>query len=183
MLIFRVLISEGRQSLFHYKKYIYEKIFCLFVDWDLTQWERIPRLSVCSAVRSLIFSLQLLLAVALDRRPAWLRVSPLKHLSSPYTHTSLNGWCMSHVISMHRPGDPRQTAVRDLSKVILCLVAPSFEHRSSLVLGKQHHYSVRLNNIFIYLTYHLWNALNSFFSWSELYKAQLNVSRVHFTAP
>jgi len=28
---------------------------------------------------------------------------------------------MSHVISMHRPGDPRQTAVSDLSKVILCL--------------------------------------------------------------
>jgi hypothetical protein len=37
---------------------------------------------------------------------------------------------------MHRPGDPRQTAASDLSKVILCLVVvPKFEHYlgSSLV--------------------------------------------------
>jgi len=44
---------------------------------------------------------------------------------------------------MHLPGDPRQTAVSDLPKVILCLLAPSFEH-STLVLRvkKQNHSAI-----------------------------------------
>ncbi len=48
---------------------------------------------------------------------------------------------MLHVISMHRPGDPRQAAVSDLSKGIPCLVAPTFEHSTLLVRDKQHNYS------------------------------------------
>jgi len=48
---------------------------------------------------------------------------------------------MPHVISMHRPGDPRQTAVSDLSKVILCLVAPRFEHNALIVRAKLHNHS------------------------------------------
>jgi hypothetical protein len=43
---------------------------------------------------------------------------------------------MLHVISMHRPGDPRQTAVSDFSKVIPCLVAPKFEHSTLAVRAK-----------------------------------------------
>jgi hypothetical protein len=65
-----------------------------------------------------IFSLQLLLAVAVDRKSAWYRVTPLNHLSSPYTLTSHKDQCKSQVIIMHRPVDPRQIAVSDLSKVI-----------------------------------------------------------------
>jgi hypothetical protein len=45
---------------------------------------------------------------------------------------------MLHVISMHRPGDPRQTAVSTLSKVIQCLVAARFEHSTLTVRAKQH---------------------------------------------
>jgi len=44
---------------------------------------------------------------------------------------------MSHVISMYRPDDPRQTAVSDLSKVILCLVEPRFEHSTLVVRANQ----------------------------------------------
>ncbi len=44
---------------------------------------------------------------------------------------------MSHVITTHRPGDPRQTGTYDLSKVILCLVALRFEHNTLVVGGKQ----------------------------------------------
>jgi hypothetical protein len=44
---------------------------------------------------------------------------------------------MSQVISKHRPGDRRQAAVSDLSKVILCLVAPRFEHRTLVVRAKK----------------------------------------------
>ncbi len=44
---------------------------------------------------------QLLLAVALHR-----------------THATYKSRCVSNVISMHLPGDLRQTAVSDLSKVI-----------------------------------------------------------------
>jgi hypothetical protein len=51
-----------------------------------------------------IFFLQLLLAVALERRPARCRVPPLNHLSSEYTLTNHKGRCISHVISMHHPG-------------------------------------------------------------------------------
>jgi hypothetical protein len=40
---------------------------------------------------------------------------------------------MSHVIRMHRPSDPRQTAVSDSPKVILCLMAPTFEHSTLVV--------------------------------------------------
>jgi hypothetical protein len=48
---------------------------------------------------------------------------------------------MSHAISMHLPGDPRQTAVSNLSKFILCLVALRFEHSNLVVHAKQHKYS------------------------------------------
>jgi hypothetical protein len=58
-----------------------------------------------------------------------------------YTLTNHMGRCMSHVISMHRSCNPRQTAVSDLSKVILCLVAPSFEHSIVLVRAKQYNHS------------------------------------------
>jgi hypothetical protein len=50
---------------------------------------------------SLVFFLQLLITVVLDRR---LRRFPLlNHLSSSYILTSHKGRCMSQVISMHRP--------------------------------------------------------------------------------
>ncbi len=39
------------------------------------------------------------------------------------------------VISMHRPGKLRETAVSDFLKVILCLVAPRFERSSLVVRG------------------------------------------------
>jgi hypothetical protein len=42
---------------------------------------------------------------------------------------------MSRVISMYRPGDPRQTAV------ILCLMAPRFEHSTLIERAKQHKHS------------------------------------------
>ncbi len=45
---------------------------------------------------------------------------------------------MSHIISMHRPGDPRYTAVTDLFKVIACLVAPRFEDSTVVVTARQH---------------------------------------------
>ncbi len=48
---------------------------------------------------------------------------------------------MSHVISTHRPDDPRQTAVSDLSKVILCPVAPRFGHSNLVVRAKLHNHS------------------------------------------
>ncbi len=73
-------------------------------------------------------------------------VPPLDHLSYPYTLTNHKGRCMSHVISMHRSGDPRQTVISDLFKVILCLVAPRFED-STLVVHAKHSGSkvVRIN--------------------------------------
>jgi hypothetical protein len=124
-----------------------------YINWNiyfLQMKERIPGLSVTLRYRVLsgdsffspIFFLQLLLAVALDTRPAWCRVPPLNHLISPYALTSHKGQCMSHVISMHRPGDPRQTAVRDWSNVILCLVVPRFQHSSLVVHAKQYNHSV-----------------------------------------
>jgi hypothetical protein len=42
---------------------------------------------------------------------------------------------------MHRPGDPRQTVVSGLSKVILCLLVPRFEHSTLVVRAKQHNHS------------------------------------------
>jgi hypothetical protein len=48
---------------------------------------------------------------------------------------------MSHVISMHRPGDPRQTAFRDLFNVILYLLTPRFEHSTLVVRAKQLNHS------------------------------------------
>ncbi len=88
---------------------------------------------------SSIFFLELLVAVSLDRRPTWHRVPPLNHLSSPYTLTSQKGRCMLHVISMHRLGDPRKTAISDLSKVVLCLVAPKFDHNTLVVRAVSSH--------------------------------------------
>jgi hypothetical protein len=85
-----------------------------------------------------IFFLQLLLAVALDRRPVSCRVPPLNRLSSLRPLTNHKGRCMSDIISIPRPGDPRQTTVSDSSKVILCLAAPRFEHSTLLVRAKQH---------------------------------------------
>jgi hypothetical protein len=100
-----------------------------------------------------IFFLHLLPAVALDRRSAGRRVSPLNHLHSPCTLTNHKGRCMSHIISMHRPGDPRKTAVRDLSKVILCLVAPKFEHGTLIVHAKQHNQSAIAANVLTFLSF------------------------------
>ncbi len=48
---------------------------------------------------------------------------------------------MSHVISMHRPDDPRQTPGSDLSKIILCLLALRFEESTFVVRAKQHNHS------------------------------------------
>jgi len=39
---------------------------------------------------------------------------------------------------MHCPSDPKQTAISDLSKVILCLVAPRFEHITLVIQAKEH---------------------------------------------
>jgi hypothetical protein len=111
--------------------------------------KRIPHISAPLQYRvlsrdsfeSLIFSIQLLLAVALDKRPAWRRVPPFNHLNSTYTLTNHKGPCMSPVISMPCPGDPRQTAVSDLSKVILYLLASRFEHSSLVVCARQHNQS------------------------------------------
>ncbi len=64
--------------------------------------------------------------------------SSAQSLELPYTLTNHKGWCMLHVVSMHRPVDPRQTAVSELSKVIPCLVAPKFEHNTLAVRAKQH---------------------------------------------
>jgi hypothetical protein len=97
--------------------------------------ERISHLSATLRYRVLsgdifespIFFLQLFLAVALDRRS---RIPPLNHLSFLYTLTNHKGRYMSHVINMHRPGDPRQIIVSDLFKVILYLVGT---YKKSLV--------------------------------------------------
>jgi hypothetical protein len=61
----------------------------------------------------------------------------MSRLCSLYTLTSHRGRCMSHVISMHRVGDPRQTAVKDLSRFIPCLAAPRFEHSSLVVRSEK----------------------------------------------
>jgi hypothetical protein len=111
--------------------------------------ERIPRLSATlrytvlseDSFVSLIFFRQLLLVVALERKPAWRRIPLFNLLTFSYTPTNHSNQCMSHVISMHRPDDPRQTAVSDLSKVILCLVPRRFEHSTLVVHAKQYHYS------------------------------------------
>jgi hypothetical protein len=57
---------------------------------------------------------------------------------------------MSHVISMHRPGDPRQTTVSDLSKVTLCLVVPRFKHNTLVVHARQHNHSAIAALDFLY---------------------------------
>ncbi len=49
---------------------------------------------------------------------------------------------------MYHEGDPRQTAVSDLSKVILCPVAPRFEHSTLIVRAKQHNYSAIAANVY-----------------------------------
>jgi hypothetical protein len=95
-----------------------------FFSYNSRKKERIPRFLATLLYRVLagdsfenaIFFLQLLLAVALDRRYAWNRVPPLNHFSSSYTLTNHKGRRMLYVMSMHRPGDPRQTASSDLKK-------------------------------------------------------------------
>jgi hypothetical protein len=57
---------------------------------------------------------------------------------------------MSHVISMHLPDDPRQTAVGDLAKVIPCPVAPRFEHSTLVLRAEQNPKSSTDLNFFIY---------------------------------
>jgi hypothetical protein len=42
---------------------------------------------------------------------------------------------------MHRPSDPRQIVVSDLSKIISGPVAPKLEHSTLLVRAKQHNHS------------------------------------------
>ncbi len=56
---------------------------------------------------------------------------------------------MSHVISVHRPGDPRQAAVSDLSKVTLCLMTPRFAHSTLVVRAKQHSPSAVVTIVFV----------------------------------
>jgi hypothetical protein len=90
----------------------------------LTTEEEYPALRYKVLCRDSFGSPIFLLVVALDRKPVWRRISPLNHLSFLYTLTSKKGRCMSHLISMHLLGDPRQTAVSDLHKIILCPVAP-----------------------------------------------------------
>ena len=51
---------------------------------------------------------------------------------------------MSHVISMYRPGDARQAAVSDLSKVILSLMPLRFEYSTLAVRAEQHNHSAIL---------------------------------------
>jgi len=58
-------------------------------------------------------------------------------LSLSYTLTSRNGWYMSHVVSMRRPGCSRQAIISDLPKFILNLLATSFEHSTMVVRVKQ----------------------------------------------
>jgi hypothetical protein len=74
-------------------------------------------------------------------KSVWREVPSLNHLRCPYTLTNHNGRCMSHVISIHHPGDPRPTAVSDLSKITLCLVTPKFEQSTLVVRGKQYNHS------------------------------------------
>jgi hypothetical protein len=52
-----------------------------------------------------------------------------------------------------RPGDLRPTAVSDVSKVILCLVAPSFEHSTLIVHAKLHHYSAITADTWVFIYY------------------------------
>jgi len=47
---------------------------------------------------------------------------------------------MPHVISMNRPGDPRQTAVSVLPKLILRLVGLRFEHSTLIEHAKQNNH-------------------------------------------
>jgi hypothetical protein len=44
---------------------------------------------------------------------------------------------------MYHPDDPRQTAFRDLSNVILYLLTPRFEHSTLVVRAKQLNHSAR----------------------------------------
>ncbi len=126
-----------------------EKHVCVIISNAVLNEERIARLSATFRYRelsgeifeSLIVFLHLLLAVALDRNPAWRRVLPFNHLSFRYTLINHKSRCLSHVISNHRPGDPRQTAVSDLPKVVLCLRASRSEHSTWLVRAKQHNHS------------------------------------------
>jgi hypothetical protein len=114
--------------------------------------ERIPcllatlRYKVLSrdSLESPIVFLQLLLAVTLKRRPACRRAEFLFSITwapHPYWLATRTGGCISHVISMHCLSDPKQTVISDLSKVILYLVAPRFEHSTLVVRAKQHKHS------------------------------------------
>jgi len=54
---------------------------------------------------------------------------------------------MSHVMSMHRLGGPKQTAHSGLPEVILCLVALRFEYGTLVVRAKQdNHSAIAANN-------------------------------------
>jgi hypothetical protein len=48
---------------------------------------------------------------------------------------------MLNVISIHRLGDPRHTALSDLYQIIPYLVPPKFEHIALAVRAKQHNQS------------------------------------------
>jgi hypothetical protein len=120
-----------------------------FLQLRINWRRRIPRLSATLRYRLLsgdsfetpIFFLELLLAVAPNRRPTCRRVHLLNHLSSPYTLTNHKAQCMSYLISIPRPGDPRWIAISDLSKVIVYLVVLRFEHSTLVVRAKQHYHS------------------------------------------
>jgi hypothetical protein len=66
----------------------------------------------------------------------------VSHFHFHKTHLKNEKWQpWSHVVTMHRIGDPWQTAVSDLSKVILCLVALKFEQSNLVVRAQQHNHS------------------------------------------
>ncbi len=106
-----IVIVVSKFITFLFYSYAYSPI-----DLRRRRRRRIPCLSATLQYRVLsedrfnspIFSLQLLLAVALDRRPAWLRVLPLNYLSYPDTLTNhiLVTWtcCMSHVVCVLSDG-------------------------------------------------------------------------------
>jgi hypothetical protein len=92
---------------------------------------------------NLIFYLQLILAVVLDRRRTWARILPLNRVSSPRTLTNHNSFFyMNHIVSVLSTGNPRQTTVSDLFRVIVCLKTMTFERSTLWVCVEQLTHSV-----------------------------------------
>jgi hypothetical protein len=103
--------------------YTFMKKLFVLLHASCTLWYRV--LSEDS-VETLIFFLQLLIAVALGRRAAGRKVLLFNQLSSPHTLTN------------HKA---RQAGLSNFSKVILYLVAPRFEHSTLILRAKQHNHT------------------------------------------